>query len=105
MITVTFDKNNLVLSVEGHAKYAEKGKDIVCASVSTLFFTTAYNILEMFEEKDVDISMSDNGFGQICCREVNADEKFKCVLAFGFALTGFEMIERDYGEYVKLIVK
>ena len=37
--------NILGFSTEGHAGYEEEGKDIICASVSTLF-TTAVNALE-----------------------------------------------------------
>ncbi|HAU50922.1 MAG: ribosomal-processing cysteine protease Prp [Saccharofermentanaceae bacterium] len=37
--------NILGFSSEGHAGYEEEGKDIICASISTLF-TTAVNALE-----------------------------------------------------------
>lgn len=35
MIEIEIEKNSI--SVKGHANYAEPGKDIVCAAVSTLF--------------------------------------------------------------------
>ena len=42
MITATFKRvNNSIVEYEikGHANYAEKGKDIVCASVSSLYLS------------------------------------------------------------------
>ena len=49
MITIVIWKNKqgdiLGFSTEGHAGYEEEGKDIICASISTLF-TTAVNALE-----------------------------------------------------------
>lgn len=49
MISVTISRNSagqvMRLSAEGHAGYEEEGKDIICASISTLM-TTAINSLE-----------------------------------------------------------
>lgn len=45
MITVTrYDGG---LSIDGHAKFAEPGKDIVCAAVSTLVQTLVFSITEI----------------------------------------------------------
>jgi len=42
-------KNNIIDSItcSGHAKYDEYGKDIVCASFSTMIITTINGILEI----------------------------------------------------------
>ena len=39
MIEAVYDSDALTLSVSGHAEYAPKGHDIVCAGVSTLVYT------------------------------------------------------------------
>ena len=39
MINIKYDMDNMTLFAYGHAGFAEKGKDIVCAAVSTLIFT------------------------------------------------------------------
>ena len=46
MIQVTYNKvgDEMILRAEGHAEYAEKGKDIVCAAVSVLMQTLAYSV-------------------------------------------------------------
>ena len=41
MINVRIDSNQCHLFVEGHAEYAPKGQDIVCAAVSALAQTLA----------------------------------------------------------------
>lgn len=38
MIDITYEPGKRV-SIRGHAGYAEKGKDIVCAAISTLYCT------------------------------------------------------------------
>ena len=60
MIKVRIKKNNDVIEsihCNGHAKYAEYGKDIVCASFSTMIITTINAILEI--DKDA-ISYTDS---------------------------------------------
>ena len=39
-------KNNII-EISGHAKFADYGKDIVCASVSSIVITTINGILEI----------------------------------------------------------
>lgn len=48
MIKATFIKSNgsyISYEITGHAHYAEPGKDIVCAGVSTLFITITNQLL------------------------------------------------------------
>ena len=44
MITIIYDEKekDMILQASGHAGYAEKGSDIVCAAVSALMQTLAY---------------------------------------------------------------
>ena len=55
MIKVNVTNNNgLVekISIKGHAMYDDYGKDIVCASVSTMVITTV-NAISRFEQNDI----------------------------------------------------
>lgn len=64
MIKVTYKKESDViakLTIKGHANYDEYGKDIVCASVSTMFITSI-NIILSFDEKAILFSASNNAF-------------------------------------------
>ncbi len=61
MITVTFYKNGagyLGFESSGHSGYAEEGKDIVCAAVSSAAYLTANNITDFFNIK-ADVTVSD----------------------------------------------
>ena len=60
MIKVRISKNNNIIEsirCSGHAGYADYGKDIVCASFSTMIITTINAILEI--DKNA-ISYTDN---------------------------------------------
>ena len=46
MIKVDLTKEN-VITISGHANYDDKGKDIVCASVSSIVITTINAIIEI----------------------------------------------------------
>lgn len=48
MIKVSIKKNQII--IKGHANYDELGKDIVCASVSSMVITTVNAILRIDNE-------------------------------------------------------
>ena len=61
MLVINVKKNNNVITnitLEGHAEYNKYGKDIVCASASTMLITTVNAIIELdsnaitYENKD-----------------------------------------------------
>lgn len=55
MITVTRSKERITIT--GHANYAERGKDIVCAGVSVLVQTLIQSVEELTTDK-ITYSMS-----------------------------------------------
>lgn len=62
MIKVEIIRNNnniKKISILGHAMYAEYGKDIVCASVSTLVISTVNNILSI-NSNTINVEQSDS---------------------------------------------
>lgn len=62
MIKVEIIRNNnniKKISILGHAMYAEYGKDIVCASVSTLVISTVNNILSI-NSNTIEVEQSDS---------------------------------------------
>lgn len=69
MTEITFikSKNSFELKVEGHSGYAEKGKDIACAGVSTLVVSLA-NMLEgnSFKFKIPPLVIIKEGYALIC---------------------------------------
>lgn len=59
-IEIIRSNNNIKkISVLGHAMYDEYGKDIVCASVSTLVISTVNNILSI-NDKTIKVEQNDS---------------------------------------------
>lgn len=48
MIKIVY--NDKLIKISGHANYADYGKDIVCASVSSICYTTINSILNIDKE-------------------------------------------------------
>ena len=63
MIVITVKKSAdsyVSFTSKGHAGYADRGQDIVCAAVSALIITTV-NAMESFTEDIIDVT-EDDGF-------------------------------------------
>ena len=89
-------KNNLI-TIKGHAGYDDKGKDIVCASVSSIVITTINAIVEINPEA-IDYSDLDN---EIIIRKIKEDDIVNKLLNNMILL--LESLEKDYKEYIKII--
>ena len=95
MIKVVLDNNKI--EVKGHAKYDEYGKDIVCASVSTLVISTINNIIDideesiLYEEKENEIKIEIKNNNEIVEKLIN-----NMVLML-------EDLEKDYPKNIKIL--
>lgn len=109
MVEINFYENQLKdrfeVSVKGHANTAEKGKDIVCASVSILSLTLVQTIKNM-EKQDFFINPPKykvkDGFTYVMCKP-----KKDCYLSVLNSLltikVGFNILSQGFPENVKLI--
>lgn len=89
-------KDNLI-TIKGHAGYDDKGKDIVCASVSSIVITTINGIIEINPDA-IDYSDVDN---EIIIRKLKEDEIVNKLLNNMILL--LENLEKDYKDYIKII--
>ena len=89
-------RENRVL-VEGHANYAEPGRDIVCAGVSTLAQTLISSIEELTNDK-IEVVLK-SGFIKIDYK--NLSKKAQTLVDSFFV--GVEMIANEYPEYVRIM--
>ena len=102
MIEIKFNPGTFTLDIEGHAEYDEKGKDIVCSAVSTLFYTLAESLYTMKDYiEDLDIDDTD-GFGHIECKP-KYEYEANISLIYWTILNGFELVAKNYEKYVKLV--
>lgn len=92
MIQVIYNEagDEMILRAEGHAGYAEKGKDIVCAAVSVLMQTLACS---------VGTCMCNEGkrFSVVCKKSNDNIAKFELVT------DGLALLQREYPENVRYI--
>ena len=104
MIRIRYAPKQMMLTAEGHARYAEYGKDIVCAGVSALMQTLRPALLERGIRNTM--YMITSGDNRI---EVKADPKceqrYPCIVVFETVLAGLKEIERAYPDYVSIKVE
>ena len=96
MIKVDLSKDKLI-TVSGHSGYEEAGKDIVCASVSSIVITTINAIIEI-DSDAIDYSDLDN---KIIIRIIKEDDIVDKLINNMILL--LESLEKDYKEYIKII--
>lgn len=104
MINITYNPKQMMIKAEGHAGYAEYGKDIVCAGVSSLMQTLRPALLERGIRNTM--HMITNGENRI---EVKAypecEQRYPCIVVFETVLAGLKEIARAYPDYVSIKVE
>ncbi len=95
MIKIVLDNNKIEIS--GHAYYDDIGKDIVCASVSSIVITTINAILEI-DEDSIFYEDLDNKI----LIEILKEDKIvkKLINNMVFMLEG---LEKDYPKNIKIL--
>ena len=91
MIVIRMDRRHGLLEIAGHAGYAEKGKDIVCAAVSALACSLVCYVRGKVEREDGHMSFS---AGKMSTRARGA---FDCTYG------GFALLADAYPTHVTLI--
>ena len=81
---------------EGHAGYADNGKDIVCASISVLVINTI-NSLEEISGERMEVSADDEA-GIIRCFFVDQPLKDTSKVLMDSLVLGLTQIEKQYGK-------
>lgn len=89
---------SIYLSAFGHANYAERGKDIVCAAVSALCTSFANTLLE-YGVPVAAFRVEDGNF--FVSATIGSNRK-KCEGAFDMAVMGLSMLEDQYPENIFL---
>lgn len=106
MIQITFIKNGdkHCMTVTGHAGYAEKGKDVVCAGATMLAYTMAQSIAgmaannQLADDYVLEIASGDAAMSYIPKEEYKALGKH---IAWTI-MNGAKCLETMYPEYVRV---
>ena len=105
MTTITFYKKNdliLGLEVKGHTGKDAKGKDLLCAQISTVAQLAVVGFQEI--EKLADFVEISDGYLKVMLNEKRAKLE-KCQFLFKTCMQSFESIIVDDKKYAKLEVK
>lgn len=104
MTRITYNQKQMMIKAEGHAGYAEYGKDIVCAGVSALMQSLRPALLERGIRNTM--YMITSGENRM---EVKADPEceqwYPCLVVFETVLAGLKEIARAYPDYVSIKVE
>mgnify|MGYP003291862747 CR=1 FL=1 len=106
MIQAIYYRKYNRLTVTGHAGLAEHGHDLVCASASMLAYTLAANVANMANNRQVrePIVRMDEGDTEISCNPRH-NLKSSVTLVFDSVCVGFELLARDYPDFVKYEIR
>ncbi len=102
MITISLfrNKEHLVrFTVSGHAGYAERGADIVCASVTTAAFTAVNGLVDV-AKIDAEVEVRE---GYLACKlpeTLSEKQRESADLLLESMILSFENLAEQYGEYV-----
>ena len=96
MITIIYDEkeHDMILQASGHAEYAPKGQDIVCAAVSALMQTLAYSV----DGGTVTQSQDDCNI-----LTVQAEQSFDNMAKFELVTDGLMLLAQQYPENVRFV--
>lgn len=99
MTTITYhrDRKGFDITMQGHAGYAARGADIVCASLSALAQALYIRVAETTSETDYDIDIDEDQ----CLIHVSAKGAIARG-AFDTVLCGLEQVAEAFPEYVAI---
>ena len=104
MINIKFKPDTFTVDITGHAEHGIKGEDIVCAAISTLFYTLAETLYEAKDMLSEDIVFSDeDGNGHLSCKP-KAEFEANISLIYWTILKGFELVSKNYEKNVEMVV-
>lgn len=94
MIKVDIRKN--IITVSGHAMYDDYGKDIVCASVSSIITTSVNNIIK-FDKEAIKYEVSD-GYIKITLKK----ETREILIIIENMIEMLEELQKQYKNNIKI---
>lgn len=109
MIKVTFNvphERITSFTMSGHADFAKKGSDIVCAGASTVSFGMVNAIMSLTDvQPEIELA-EDGGYLRCVIPENLSDEsEAKVQLLLQGLLISLQTLERDYGKYIHIILR
>lgn len=104
MINIEFKPKTWELTIEGHSEHGEKGKDIVCAAVSALFYTLGESLYHSLDiQAEPPVFKEDDGRGYLKCIP-EPEYELNVTYIYATVMTGLQMVANQHPEHVKLSI-
>ena len=99
MTQICYDRENLRLSMEGHAKAAPAGQDLVCAALSMLMMCLERRLRDYGDGLWLTVKKA----GGSACIEARAEDELleKCRESFDTVFAGFMLLAENRPEHVR----
>lgn len=97
----TEDQNIAGFRIEGHANFADPGRDIVCAGVSAVTVGTV-NAVEELTGIVMDSKMKGGFLSALLPKSCSPDARVKAEILLSSMVVMLETIEKSYGKYIKI---
>ena len=96
----------VVGKIQGHAGYAENGKDIVCAAASILAFSLAEGLERAQKQGGLQSLMMCHSSGTMCFSFLPTPERQESVVALTEGMViGFELLSRKFPKFVHVEIE
>jgi uncharacterized protein len=93
-------------SMDGHADFAEKGQDIVCAGASAVSFGSVNAIMSLTGVEPIIEQSADGGYLSCVIPDGLSEETdMKVQLLLSSMVISLQTIERDYRDFIKITFK
>ena len=106
MIHVLYHPKYCKVSVRGHARSGEPGRDLVCAAASALAVTLAENVTAMEragQVRELQVTLRP-GLAEVCCVP-RAGHRATARLVMNVIGMGWERLAREYPEFLRYEVR
>lgn len=106
MIEVIYHREQNLVTITGHARSDEYGRDLVCAAVSSLALTLTANVAHLAAQglARQPVMKLQQGKAEIGCR-VKKPHRDQVRLVFQSLCLGFELLATQWPEHVRYSVR
>ena len=106
-IKINYKNNNIVsFEISGHTGYADFGKDILCASISSISQMTVLGITKVLKIKaNVERNDKKGYLKMVLPKDISSEDMQKAQTLLVTMQTSLQDLLFDYGEFINLEVK
>lgn len=90
-----------LITIDGHAGFADPGQDIVCAAVSGISFGTI-NAIDMLLGVELPVEQGENGFLRCSSPVYQPEVQEKVQLLLDGMIASLQSVAIEYGKFIKI---